>query len=49
MAAIATAGARAAGASGNKKAASTARLLLSGFRPGDQRVTTTVVPTETRL
>ncbi|MEY9634136.1 hypothetical protein ABIF66_002365 [Bradyrhizobium japonicum] len=49
MAAIATAGARAAGAFGNKKPRRWSRLFQFCYEFGDQRVTTTVVPTETRL
>ncbi|MET4118776.1 hypothetical protein ABIB85_005405 [Bradyrhizobium sp. JR1.5] len=49
MAAIATAGARGVGASGDKKAASKDAALAVSPDAGDQRVTTTVVPTETRL
>lgn len=48
MVAIATAGARAAGVSGNKKAASDDAALVVCPVLFDQRVTTTVVPTETR-
>lgn len=47
MAAIATAGAREAGDSGNEKVASKRGFPLSADRSG-QRVTTTVVPTDTR-
>lgn len=49
MAGTATAGAREAGASGNKKAASNDAAFSILFDFDDQRVTTTVVPTETRL